>query len=199
MNNRRNLTRSLTTIDLLGLLGTAGAATYAAQTAGEQAAAGGKPLRTARQTSGTEVAPAYDTWDPRLEMHRMQEGIDSLFAESWARMHMEMAGLPPLSTAPSQSEVTLQDEPNDYLVTAKLPGVEEGDLNVSLDGRLLRISAQRQVQEADTADNGQVLREQNYTSSIQRAFTLPGPVEASKMHTQFGDGVLTVTIPKAAS
>lgn len=129
----------------------------------------------------------------------MQERIDSLFAESWTRMHEEMAGLEPIATVPSEGEVTLLEEKNDYLVTVQLPGVKEEDLNVSLDGRLLRISAQSQSQERDTADNGQVVREEDYASSIQRAFTLPGPVDASKMHTQFGDGVLTVTIPKAVS
>jgi HSP20 family protein len=74
--------------------------------------------------------------------------------------------------------------------------VKQDDLNVSLDGRLLRISAQCQVQEEETVDGGQVLREEDYSTSIQRALTLPGPVDASKMHTQFDNGVLTVIIPK---
>jgi len=199
MNKRLNLKRSLTTIGLMGLLGTTGAATYAAQTAGGQEDTVGKHPQSAEQTPRTEIPPGYGTWDPWLEMHRMQERIDGLFADSWARMHSEMAGLPSLSTEPSEGEVTLQEEQNDYLLTAKLPGLKENDVNVSLDGRLLRISAQRQAQEEETADNGQVLREESYASSFQRAFTLPGPVDASKMHTQFDDGVLTVTIPKAAS
>lgn len=199
MNKRRNLTRSLTTIGVLGLLGTAGAATHAAQTAGGQADTGGKSPQSAEQIPRTEVPPGDGTWDPWLEMHRMQERIDGLFADNWARMHAEMAGLEPDATVPSEGEVTLKEENDDYLVTAKLPGVKEGDLNVSLDGRLLRISAQSQAQEEETADNGKVLREESYASSFQRAFTLPGPVDASKMHTEFSDGVLTVTIPKAVS
>ena len=199
MNKRVNLKRSLTTIGLLGLLGTAGAATYAAQTAGGQTEENGRPPQSAEQMPRGEMPPGYGNWDPWMEMQRMQERIDGLFADSWARMHSEMAGLPSLSTEPSEGEVTLQEEQNDYLLTAKLPGLKENDVNVSLDGRLLRISAQRQAQEEETADNGQVLREESYASSFQRAFTLPGPVDASKMHTQFDDGVLTVTIPKAAS
>lgn len=199
MNKGRNLKRSLTTIELLGLLGTAGAATYAAQTAGGQEDTGGRPPQGAEQMPSDAMPPGYGNWDPWLEMQRMQERIDGLFADSWARMHAEMAGLPSMSSEPSEGEMTLKEEPNDYQLTAKIPGVEEGDINVSLDGRLLRISAQRQAQEEETADNGKVLREESYASSLQRAFTLPGPVNASRMHTQFGDGVLTVTIPKAAS
>lgn len=203
MNKRRTLNQSLITIGVLGLLGAAGAATYAAQTAGKQAGTSTNPPQSAEQPFGaspsTRVPPGHGNWDPWLEMHRMQERIDSLFAESWTRMEAEMAGLEPIVAVPSEGEVTLKEEKNDYLVTAKLPGVKEGDLNVSLDGRLLRISAQSQSQERDTADNGQVVREEDYASSIQRAFTLPGPVDASKMQTQFGGGVLRVTIPKAAS
>ena len=52
--------------------------------------------RKERSTSPrTEVPPGYGTWDPWLEMQRMQERIDGLFADSWARMHADMAGLPP--------------------------------------------------------------------------------------------------------
>jgi HSP20 family molecular chaperone IbpA len=154
-------------IGLLGLLGTPGAAIDAAQTAGGQAEGSGKSPQSAEPMPGTEVPPGYGNWDPWPEMQRMQERIDGLFADRWARMHAEMAGLPSLSSGPSE-EVTLQGERNDYLLTAKIPGVEEGDINVSLDGRLLRISAQRQAQEEETADNGQVLREESYASSFQR-------------------------------
>jgi HSP20 family protein len=201
MNRRSVLNRSLITIGVLGLLGTGSAALYAVQT--EPAGTGANSPQTTQQvpeaTPGTPVPHDYGSWNPWLEMHRMQESIDGLFAESWDRMHAEMAGLEPATIAPSAGEVTLREEKNDYLVTANFPGVKEGDLNVSLDGRLLRISAQSQSQERDTADNGQVMHEEDYASSIQRAFTLPGPVDASKMHTQFGDGILTITIPKAVS
>ena len=40
-------------------------------------------------------------------------------------------------------------------------------------------------------------RQESYSSSFQQAFTLPGAVNASGMHSQYQDGVLTVTIPKA--
>jgi HSP20 family molecular chaperone IbpA len=42
-----------------------------------------------------------------------------------------------------------------------------------------------------------VTRQESSSSAFQQAFTLSGPVDASGMHSQYKDGVLTVTIPKA--
>jgi HSP20 family protein len=80
-----------------------------------------------------------------------------------------------------------------------MPGVRKGDINVSLTGRLLRISAQSQSQENIKGKHGKVVGDETYASSYQRALTLPGPVNASGMHTKINDGTLTVTIPKAKS
>lgn len=197
MNARRRLTYSLTAISLLGLLGSAAAASQAAGTQAGQAETGGDPPQAAAQIPGVAVPPAQGPWDPWSEMHRIQEGIDALFAESWARIQAATGGAQPILAEPPGDEITFKEEPTDYRITTALPGVKEGDLQVSLDGRLLRISAQRQVQEEETVDGGRGVREEDYANSIQRAFTLPGPVDASEMHSQFADGVLTVTIPKA--
>jgi HSP20 family protein len=85
------------------------------------------------------------------------------------------------------------------LVKADIPGAKESDISINLDGRLLSISAQTQTSEEQSSDNGQTIHEERYASSFQQAFTLPGPVQASGMHSQFQDGVLTVTIPKSTS
>ncbi|MGE5153341.1 MAG: Hsp20/alpha crystallin family protein [Bdellovibrio bacteriovorus] len=187
MNARRRLTCSLTAIGLLGLLGSAAAASQVA----------GSPAQAVEPTPGAAVPPAQGPWDPWDEMHRIQEGIDALFAESWARIQAATGGAQPILAEPPGDEITFKEEPNDYRITAAFPGVKESDLKVSLEGRQLRISAQREVQEEDRVDGGRVVREEDYENSIQRAFTLPGPVDASKMHSQFANGVLTVTIPKA--
>jgi HSP20 family protein len=193
--------RSLITLGLLTLVGTVGAETYYTHKVAERVEAqGNQPQaeQSAPEGAGNETPPGFAEWHPWTEMRRIQQQIDRAFEASWQRMHADIRAVEPVP-APNESEITLSEEKGDYVVIAKLPGVEEGDLNVSLDGRLLRISAQSQGQEQETAHNGDVVREEAYASSFQRAFTLPGPVDASKMHTQFEDGVLTVTIPKAAS
>lgn len=194
--------RSLITLGLLTLVGTVGAETYYTHKVAERMDAQGNQPRTeqnAPEASSNETPPGTAEWHPWTEMRRIQQQIDRAFEESWQRMHADIGALEPIETSPDTLDVTLKEDKGDYVVTASLPGIDEGDLDVSLDGRLLRISAQSQAQEQETAHNGEVVREETYASSFQRAFTLPGPVDASKMHTRFEDGVLTVTIPKAAS
>jgi HSP20 family protein len=193
--------RSLITLGLLILVGTVGAETYYTHKVAERIETQGNQPQTEQsspEASGNEAPPGFAGWDPWTEMRRIQQQTDRAFKASWQRMHADIGAVEPVS-APNESEITLSEEKGDYVVIAKLPSVEKGDLNVSLDGRLLQISAQSQGQERETARNGEVVREEAYASSFQRAFTLPGPVDASKMHTHFEDGVLTVTIPKAAS
>jgi len=194
--------RSLITLGLLTLVGTVGAETYYTHKVAERMDAQGNQPRTeqnAPEASSNETPPGTAEWHPWTEMRRIQQQIDRAFEESWQRMHADIGALEPVATSPDEFDVTLKEDKGDYVVTASLPGIDEGDLDVSLDGRLLRISAQSQAQEQETAHNGEVVREETYASSFQRAFTLPGPVDASKMHTRFEDGILTVTIPKAAS
>jgi HSP20 family protein len=199
---RSNVTRALITVGLLTLVGTVGAETYYTHQVAERVGANGNTPQTESQApeanAGTQAYPGYGGWDPWAEMRQMHQRINQMFEESWKRMQADMDTLEP-ATVRSEPDLTLKDEKGSYVVTANLPGISEGDVNVSLDGRLLRISAQSQGQEQDKEDNGQIIRAESYASSIQRAFTLPGPVDASKMHTQFDDGVLTVTIPKATS
>jgi HSP20 family protein len=201
--NRATLKRSLITLGLLAVVGTVGAETCNNDKTAERIEANGNSSQTQQQElgpiAGTETAPGYGTWNPWAEMHQMQHRIDSLFEDSWQRMRSEFGAAEPFAPLPSKAEVTLQEEKGNYVVTTALPGIEDGDVNVSLNGRLLRISAQHRGQQKETADNGQVVRQERYASSVQRAFTLPGPVDVSGMHTKLDDGVLTVTIPKANS
>jgi HSP20 family protein len=149
----------------------------------------------AQSTPDTNSGAA--AWDPWTELNRMRQEMDRAFEDSLQRMHAGGIATAPVESITTVPNTTLNEEKEDYVVTAKLPGVESGDLNVSLDGRLLRISAQSHSRHEEQEDNGKVVSESEFDTSIQRALTLPGPVDASKMHTQFDNGVLTVTIPKA--
>jgi HSP20 family protein len=99
----------------------------------------------------------------------------------------------------AETKITLQDEQDHYVVKAEIPGTKAESIDVGLDGRLLTISAENRNEQQQSNDQGQVTEEEDYVSDFERAFTLPGPVTASGMHSDYHDGVLTVTIPKATS
>jgi HSP20 family protein len=191
--NKHAFKRPLIAVGLLVLIGTVGAQTYYTHELARRVAA------TETQAPALSMpAPTADQRDPWTALHadvkRMQERMDGMLDNAFQGFH----AMPEVAFHPGGSKVTLQDRDGNYVVKADIPGAKESDIAVNLDGRLLSISSQSQGQEKQTADNGQVTRQERYSSSFQHAFTLPGPIDASGMHSQFLDGVLTVTIPKAS-
>jgi HSP20 family protein len=191
---RHILTRSLLSVGLLALMGGAGAKTYMDHAPAH---------RVADQPAVASPAPGKDTqsWsdDPWMRMYQdmqqIQAHMDRMFEDSFQRFESG----PPAASFDSGERVTLDDQKDKYVVTAQIPGAKESDIRVALDGRLLSISSQTQREDRKTAANGQTLSDQRYASSYQQAFTLPEPVSATGMHTEYKDGVLQVIVPKANS
>jgi HSP20 family protein len=191
--NRQNAKRTVLAVAVLALVGTVGAQTYYTHELAERVTA----QETAQRSEGTATPDVVlrDHWAAmHADIMRMQAQMDKLFNSSFDDFHAVGLGGQQV-----KAPVTLEEQGNNYVVRADIPGAKEGDINVNLDGRLLSISNRSQGGEKQTADNGQVVRQESYARSFQQAFTLPGPVNASGMQTHLQDGVLTVTIPKITS
>lgn len=181
------LKRTLIAAAVLTLAGTAVAGGCNSQGMSERQAA-----NTAAPTQLQTAAD--DPWAAvQADMARMQARIDQLFNTGLIDVAVAV------DAQPANPEISLQEQGDNYVVKADIPGASEDDINIHLDGRLLSISSQSQAGDQLTDDAGQVLQRDSYVSSVQQAFTLPGPVNATGMHTRFDDGVLTITIPKATS
>jgi HSP20 family protein len=86
-------------------------------------------------------------------------------------------------------------ETNDaYLFKADLPGVKEGDIEVSLTGNRLTVSGQREEEKRDEGDRYYAY-ERSY-GSFSRSFTLPDGVDQDDVQADLKDGVLTLTVKK---
>jgi HSP20 family molecular chaperone IbpA len=191
--NKRILKRFLITIGLLGAIGAVGAQTYYTKMLADRVAA-----RESVQLPQATISSSPDQWDPwnvmQDDMKRIQAQMDQWFNTAFR-------GIPTMGFGRSDADtkVTVQEQGDNYVVKADFPNAKERDIKVNLDGRQLSISSQTDSGDKQTAGNGQMVRQERYASSFQQVFTLPGPVNASGMHTQFQEGVLTVTIPRATS
>jgi HSP20 family protein len=88
-------------------------------------------------------------------------------------------------------EETLQDDR--YVIRAELPGLDpENDIQVTVDGRILTIRAERRQQ-----DNGPYRSEFRY-GSLARAVRLPTGVDPADVTARYDKGVLEVTVPVRA-
>jgi HSP20 family protein len=91
-----------------------------------------------------------------------------------------------------QVDVTESDK--EVKVTAELPGVEEGDIDVRVSDGMLTISAEKKAAREEKA-NGYLLRERSF-GRVERTLPLPEDVDPDAAQASFKGGVLTVTFPK---
>jgi HSP20 family protein len=191
--NTRKLAISLVVIASLGLIGVAGADTYK-----HHETAGGNATQAQQKTPADQTT---GNWDPRAEMQRMQAQMDRMFEDAMQHFRSDrfFQPLTEEKQIAAEPKITLQDEQDQYVVKAEIPGTNAEGISVGLDGQLLAISAETRKEQQQSNDQGQVIKEEQYVSDFERSLTLPGPVTASGMHSDYHDGQLTITIPKATS
>lgn len=133
-------------------------------------------------------------WNPYAEIQHMQNEMERLFSDSYSRFHIKT----PLGGLSKTPDVDLQEKPDRYIVTVNVPGADESSMDVKLENQVLRISI-RTEQAKDEADDksGEYKYRERFVGQFQRALTLSGPVNAAKMTTEYRNGVMTITIPKA--
>ena len=90
--------------------------------------------------------------------------------------------------------VDILEEENHYLLKADLPGVDDKDLEITLDKNVLTIKGQRSA-EVET-ETKSVTRRERFTGEFVRKFTLPETANGQAITAQNTHGVLTLTIPK---
>lgn len=89
-----------------------------------------------------------------------------------------------------------------YFITVELPGVDENDLRVELEGGSLRIIGEKknECEEKNSGDDGENGRsyyriERSY-GSFERILALPEDVDTAGIQAAHVNGVLTVTLPR---
>jgi HSP20 family protein len=80
-------------------------------------------------------------------------------------------------------------------VAAELPGLEEKDIEVSLEEGVLTIRGERAVEEP-SADAKGVPHVETFRGKFQRSLRLPSEVDADAVKAEYRNGILTVTLPK---
>jgi HSP20 family protein len=96
----------------------------------------------------------------------------------------------------AQPRMNIEDRGNEIRVTAELPGVSDGDVEVTLDDDMLIIAGEKR-QEEEVDEGGMRLVERAF-GRFRRAIQLPFAPDPDRVQAQFRDGVLTIAIPKDA-
>jgi HSP20 family protein len=81
-----------------------------------------------------------------------------------------------------------------YVVRADLPGVREGDIDVSVTGNTLTLSGKREQENRE--ENEQYFALERSYGTFMRTLTLPEGANLDDVRAELKDGVLALTIPK---
>lgn len=121
------------------------------------------------------------------------ESLDELFRGFFVRP-VNFEG--PASTGQFRVEVAEKD--NAYVLRGELPGVKKDDINITIDGDTVAITAEVK-NEKDVKDGERVLRSERHYGKVYRAFTLGQAVDEAGAQARYADGVLELTLPKKAA
>ena len=97
-----------------------------------------------------------------------------------------------------RAKVDVAEKNGAYLVSAELPGVKKEDIQVSIDGAQVTLSAEVK-REREVSEDERVLHVERTYGKVTRSFTLPQELDESKVEAKFRDGVLELTLPKKAA
>jgi HSP20 family protein len=96
---------------------------------------------------------------------------------------------------PQQVKIEVKEDAENFVLHAELPGVAKQDIQVSIDGPMVSLSAEVK-QHDQKSQNERVLRSERYYGSVSRSVRLPLDVDESRAFAKFDNGVLTLTLPK---
>jgi HSP20 family protein len=134
--------------------------------------------------------PSSRNWDPFSEMADLRRMTDQVFGEFFGRTPFGMA-----STEGLWSPLVDVYETKDGIrLTAELPGVKQGDIEVSIDGDTLTLKGERK-HETEVKEDQHYRIERSY-GKFQRSILLPSIVDPDRVKATYRDGVLEIQLPK---
>ena len=129
--------------------------------------------------------------DPLADLLSLQEKMNRLFQESLSAEGPDGSGLGPAWTPLANAHET----PEAYVVELEVPGLQQDDLDVQVQGERLVVRGERRP-----AGHGRPERfhrmERSY-GPFSRSFTFAEPVDAERVTAQLKDGLLRLELPKA--
>ena len=122
-----------------------------------------------------------DVWGLQSDINRLFDAFMTPFEGTEIRRTLS----PKLDVAETKDK---------FEIKAEMPGIDEKDIDVSMDDGVLTISGEKKT-EAESDDKGYWLKECSY-GSFSRSIRLPENIADDKIVAKFDKGVLMIDVPK---
>jgi HSP20 family protein len=128
---------------------------------------------------------------PRHPFHQLRDEMDRLVTGFFGAAD---GILPPVFRG--QPAANVWEQGDALMVEMEVPGVKSDQLDISVAGGELTVRIER----PETAPEGAAYhRRERAVGSLSRVIHLPVEVDTDRVQADLRDGVLTITLPKAAS
>ena len=132
-------------------------------------------------------------WDPLKDLAGVRERMNRMFESALARTNFDADGglgawIPLADICETEDGVRADLE---------LPGVEQGDIEVRIEGDELLVQGERRI--GGDEEGEQFHRVERSYGKFARRFRVPAEADRSSVHAAFRNGVLTITLRKKES
>jgi HSP20 family protein len=130
---------------------------------------------------------AITRWDPFREVAALQNRVNSLFRDF-------NEGESSTTTASFIPAVDVYEDEKKVVLKLEVPGIEEKDLDVSVENNVLTVKGERKFEKEEKEENFHRI-ERRY-GSFYRAFTLPSTVDTENVNAKYEAGILKLELQK---
>jgi HSP20 family protein len=99
------------------------------------------------------------------------------------------------TAAAPRMKLEVSEQAEAFKVLAEVPGVKKDEIQVTIDGDQVTISAEVR-KEKDVKEGERVVHSERYYGKVARSFRLGYELDESKAQAKYTDGVLELVLPK---
>ena len=135
-------------------------------------------------------------WDPLSEFSSLQERFNQLLGQPGGLFrNMGSSMDQPLAFGNFAPPVDIYEDDHQVTIQAELPGIDEKDLNITVENNVLTISGERKLENEENKENFHRI-ERSY-GRFTRSFTLPSTLDTENINADFNNGVLKIVLNKS--
>ena len=95
----------------------------------------------------------------------------------------------------SEFKTDIQEDGDNFVLEADLPGFKKEDVNVELKNGYLTIATSKSLDKDEKDQKGRYIRQERYSGTCSRSFYVGDAVKKEDIHAKFEDGILHIQLP----
>ena len=123
----------------------------------------------------------------------LYDELDRVFDGFWRGFGLPAASQAPRVLAPRMDVTETETE---YRLEAELPGLEEKDIQVTLENGVLTLAGERKEEHEETDEKRGFMHRESFRGRFERSLALPEDADEKGVTANYKSGILTLAIPK---